>query len=102
MAKIMPKMPMSAFFAIFWPLRGIRTLHKYFYLVEEVLSFNLVVICKIQLSIGFRDEFLTFTGQNEVDLDDLHILKIGFKNGLRIGSGNFPQHLLQDFLQNFL
>ena len=28
--------------AIFRPLRGIKTLQKHFYLVEEVLSFNLV------------------------------------------------------------
>ena len=30
------------FFAIFKPLTGIKTLLNYFYLVEEVLSFNLV------------------------------------------------------------
>ena len=45
----------------------------------------------------FRNEFLTFTSENEVDPDDLHILKITFKNGLGIGMGNFPQ----DFPQNF-
>ena len=27
----------------------------------------------------------------EVDLDELHILKITFRNGLEIGMGNFPQ-----------
>ena len=36
------KLPMLAFFAIFRPLRGIKTLQKHFYLVEEVLSFDLV------------------------------------------------------------
>ena len=33
---------MLAFFAIFRPLRGIENLQKYFYLVDEVLSFDLV------------------------------------------------------------
>ena len=53
------------------------------------------------LRIGFRNEFLTFTSENEVDLDELHILKITFKNGLGIGKGNFPQDFLQDFPQDF-
>ena len=43
----MAKMPMSAifgtFFAIFRPITDNKTLQKYFYLVEEVLSFNLQV-----------------------------------------------------------
>ena len=39
--------------------------------------------------MGFRNEYFTFTSENEVDLDDLHILKISFKNGLGIGLGNF-------------
>ena len=47
------------------------------------------VICENQLRIGFRNEFLTFISENEVDLDELHILKITFKNGLEIGMGNF-------------
>ena len=38
------------------------------------------VICENLLRIGFRNEFFTFTSKNEVALDDLHILKIGFKN----------------------
>ena len=42
MAKMCQKLPMLAFFEIFRPLRGIKTLQEYFYLVEEVLSFNLV------------------------------------------------------------
>ena len=37
------------------------------------------VICENPLRIGFRNEYFTFTSQNDVDLDDLHILKIGFK-----------------------
>ena len=59
------------------------------------------VICKNSLRIGFRNEYFTFTSQNEVDLDDLHILKIGFKIGLGIGSENFPQNFPEDFPQNF-
>ena len=55
------------------------------------------VICENQLRIGFRNEFLTFTSENEVDLDELHILKITFRNGLEIGMGNSPQHFPQDF-----
>ena len=73
----------------FLPLICIKTLQNYFYLVEEVLSFDLVgYICDNLLRIGFRNEFCTFTSKNGVDLDDLHILKIGFKNGLELGSGN--------------
>ena len=60
------------------------------------------VICENRLRIGFRNEFLTFTSENEVDLDELHILKITFRNGLAIGMGNFPQHFPQNFLQDFL
>ena len=60
------------------------------------------VICENQLRIGFRNEFLTFTSENEVDLDELHILKITFRNGsMEIGMGNFPQHFPQDFPQDF-
>ena len=59
------------------------------------------VICKNWLRIGFKNEFLTFTSENEVDLDELHILKITFRNGLEIGMGNFPQHFPQNFLQEF-
>ena len=62
-------------------------------------------MCGNGLRIGFRNELLTFTSENEVDLDELHILKITFKNGLGIGMGNFPQHFLQNsrkiFLQDF-
>ena len=32
----------GTFFAVFKPLTGIKTLSNYFYLVEEVLSFDLV------------------------------------------------------------
>ena len=59
------------------------------------------VICENLLRIGFRNEFLTFTSENEVDLDELHILKITFRNGLEIGMGNFPQHFPQHFPQIF-
>ena len=92
---------MLAFSVIFRALTGNKTSPNYFFLVEEVLSFDLVVICENQLRIGFRNEFLTFTSENEVDLDELHILKITFKNGLEIGMGNFPQHFPQNFLQDF-
>ena len=38
-----------------------------------------------RLRFGFRNEYFSFTSQNQVDLDldldDLHILKIGFRNG---------------------
>ena len=33
----------------------------------------------------------------EVDLDELHILKITFRNGLEIGMGNFPQEFPKRF-----
>ena len=59
------------------------------------------VICENRLRIGFRNEFLTFTSENEVDLDELHTLKITFRNGLEIGMGNFPQHFLPDFPARF-
>ena len=49
------------------------------------------VICENPSRIGFKNEFLTFTSENEVDLDELYILKITFGNGLEIGMGNFPQ-----------
>ena len=32
--------------------------------------------------LGFRNEFLRFTSENKVDLDELYILKITFKNSL--------------------
>ena len=51
------------------------------------------VICENPLRIGFRNEYFTFTSENEVDLDDLHILKIGFKNSFGIGSRNVPEVL---------
>ena len=84
-------------FANFRPITGNKTLPNYIFLVEEVLSFDLLVICENQLRIGFRNEFLTFTSENEVDLDELHILKVTFRNGLEMGMGNFPQHFPQDF-----
>ena len=40
--KTCKKLPMLAFFAIFRPLTGSKTLQKLFFLVEEVLTFNLV------------------------------------------------------------
>ena len=43
MAKNIPKIDyVGVFFAIFRPVTTIKTLQKYFYLVEEVLSFDLV------------------------------------------------------------
>ena len=43
MAKNIPKIDyVGNFFAIFRPVTTIQTLQKYFYLVEEVLSFDLV------------------------------------------------------------
>ena len=42
MAKNVPKIANIGVFAIFRPFRGIKTLQKHFYLVGEVLSFNLV------------------------------------------------------------
>ena len=42
MAKNMPKLLTLAFFAIFRPLRGSKTLQKHFHLVEEVLHFDSV------------------------------------------------------------
>ena len=46
-------------------------------------------MCENRLRIGFRNKFSTFTSENKVDLDELHILKITFRNGLEIGMGNF-------------
>ena len=77
------------FFAILGPLQAI----------EHHQASIWWVICENRLRIGFRNEFLTFTSENEVDLDELHILKITFTNGLEIGMGNFPQDFLQHFLQ---
>ena len=77
---------MSAFFAILGPLEAPNHYKNQFCLVEEVLSINLVIVNLLR--IGFRNEYSTFTSENEVDLDDLHISKIGFKNGSGIGSGN--------------
>ena len=42
MAKTYQKLTMLVFFAIFRPVTTIKTLPKYFYLVEEVLSFDLM------------------------------------------------------------
>ena len=42
MAKKPQKWTMLLLFAIFRPVRTIKTLQKYFYLVEEVLCFDLV------------------------------------------------------------
>ena len=43
MAKNIPKIDyVGVFFAIFRPVTTIKTLQKYFYLVEEVLNFDLV------------------------------------------------------------
>ena len=42
MAKICQKLSTSAFFAIFRPFTGNKTSSNYFFLVEEVLSFDLV------------------------------------------------------------
>ena len=43
---------------IFKPITTTKTLLNYFYLVEEVLSFNLVGhICENRLTIGFRNAF---------------------------------------------
>ena len=43
MAKNVPEIDyVGVFFAIFRPVTTIKTLLKYFYLVEEVLSFDLV------------------------------------------------------------
>ena len=98
-AKIMPKIANVSIFGHFRPLRGIK--QKHFCLVEEVLSFNLWVICENPLGIGFRNEYLTFKSENEVDPDDLHILKIDFKNGLGISLGNFLQNFSQHFPQHF-
>ena len=44
-------------FAILKPLTGIKTLSNYWW-----------VICENRLRIGFRNEFLSFTSQNEVEL----------------------------------
>ena len=40
--KTCQKLLMLAFVAIFWPFTGSKTLPKHYYLVEEVLSFDLV------------------------------------------------------------
>ena len=84
------------FLPIFRPLTGNKT--------EEVLSFDLVgdmwKLVKNWLQEWVRVRVrvrLTFTSKNEEDLDELHILKIIFKNGLEIGMENFPHHFPQEF-----
>ena len=49
MAKNIPKIDyVGVFFAIFRPVTTIKTLQKYFYVVEEVLNFDLVGhMCKL-------------------------------------------------------
>ena len=42
MTKNVPKIADIGIFAIFRPLKGSKTLQKQFFLVEEVLSFDLV------------------------------------------------------------
>ena len=42
MAKNVPKLPTLVFFAIFRPLTGNKISPNYFFLVEEVLSFDMV------------------------------------------------------------
>ena len=42
MAKNVPKIADVGIFAIFKPFTGSETLQKHFYIVEEVLSFDLV------------------------------------------------------------
>ena len=42
------------------------------------------VIYENQLKIGFRNKFLRFTSENKVDLDELYILKITFKNSFEL------------------
>ena len=42
-----------------------------------------------------------FCHENDIVLDELHILKTTFRNSLETGMGNFPQHFLQDFPQDF-
>ena len=42
MEKNVPKIDVGVYFAIFRPVTTIKTLQKYFYLIEEVLSFDLV------------------------------------------------------------
>ena len=48
---------------IFKPIITTKTLSNYFYLVEEVLSFNLVGhrLCENRLTIGFRNAFFHLT-----------------------------------------
>ena len=103
MAKNVPKIANIGIFCHFRPLRSIKTLQKHFYLVEEVLSFDLDgSYVRNLLRIGFRNEYFTCTSQNEVDLDDLHIFKIGLKRGLGIGSHKIScKHFQQDFPQYF-
>ena len=94
-------LPTSAFFAIFRPLKAIKHHQTIFFLQRRFYPFIWWVICKNWLRIGFRNKFLTFTTENQVDLDELQILKITFKNGLGIGRGNLPQHFPQEFPARF-
>ena len=79
MAKNVPKIAYVGVFCHFRPLRGIKTLQQYFYLVEEVASIWWV-ICKNLLKIGFRNEYFPSIFSTKFPAafpaDDLHILKI--------------------------
>ena len=44
---------MSAFFAIWRPFIGIKTLQNHFYLVEDVLSFNVKIFQEFDLGMSF-------------------------------------------------
>ena len=57
MTKNVPKIADVSVFCHFKPLTGSKTLQKHFYLVKEVLSFDLVGICENWLRIGLRNEF---------------------------------------------
>ena len=68
----------GTYFAIFKPLTGIKTLQNYFFLVDNVPSFNLVGNMWKSVKNWFQKlDFYLFENEG-VDLDDMHILKIGF------------------------
>ena len=70
-------------------LQSHKTSSNSFFLVDEVLSFDLLGQCENRLRIGFRNELLAFTRLLGRSRHELHILKITFKMVWTSGMGIF-------------
>ena len=81
----------SACFLPFWSPLQASKLYQSIFLVEEVPSFNLVGhMWKLVKNWLQKLDFYLFENE-EVDLDDLHILIIGFKNGWGMFLQDLPE-----------